>query len=70
MRLEHFSVGEHGIELIHEARVFEVTSAKVTGPCLQAERKHVKEERDLNLGVEQVKHVFAEIKAACLIIST
>src|ERR1700691_4611053 len=62
MPFEDSSFNEHGIELIHEPGVVEVTSAEVTGPFLQAEQKHVKEERDLNFGIEQVIHILAEVK--------
>src|ERR1700722_10436863 len=61
MRFKDSSFSEHGIELIHEARIFEVTGAEVTRPCLQAERKHEEEERDLNFGIKQVTHVLAEV---------
>jgi hypothetical protein len=61
MPFEDSSFNEHGIEIVHEARAFEVTSAEVTRPCLQAERKHEEEERDLNFGIQQVIHVLAEV---------
>src|ERR1700691_6184965 len=68
MPLKDSSFNEHGIEIVNEARAFEVTLAKFTRPCLQAERKHVKEERDLNFGIQQVIHILAEVKPVGLFI--